>query len=1004
MLRFLSALFFLAVLSPAHAAIGPAPGPDPERNWQSADTTHFRINYAISRRAQAERVADIAERVYSRMSRGLQWEPGSRIEIILLDEFDIPNGYSTPLPFNESAIFLTPPNDGELLDNSVWLEMLLTHELTHTFHLDKVRGAPNVLRHIFGRNPLLFPNLWQPDWAIEGIATYNESTPELGKGRLRGPMFEAWMRIEHEQGFKSLAEINSDGRALPTSKQYLYGVYFYDFLARKYGPDAVYNYINNFSNNIVPRVYTNPVEVTGKHMDELWDEFIADLADQMSRREVPLKAAPRADGNVILPAKFEISSLAPAADGVLAAVDDGRLQPSLVHIDIQGKVSELAKLNPGAYIDTRADGTALIAQPEICRNFNYYYDLYTWSASGGLQRQTTCGRYRRAVWVGDRIAALRMDGGASTLGILERHGNDWSESRTLYRTPDQVEAIDLAASPDGKRIALGIKQAGSWQVLEFDSAGGAPRVLFNYNAPLHGLRYARDGGALEFIAVKDGVYDLWRYTSDTLLAEPADCGRRCNAVAPAPDSSAAPRRDRTSDTLLAEPADCGRRCDAVAPAPDGSAAPRRDRTPGTPGLTRLSHTYTAVLSHSGIAQDGSVVLGVLAANGTELRRMQTAAPIALQAIPVSNQAALLQGNTPPATYQLGEPGNYHAANSMYPRTWLPSVLLDRGLSAYGASTFGSDALGWHNYTADVMWETSQHEAVGSLSYNYLGEHFFNVSRNLWARQSTGSGSNQTTTVFDRTTGAQWASMLPWMGIQRSVFLGVGAAMQTTDHVQVPGLITRTQDERVGATFLRYDTRNTNWYADGVNRGNLTTLLYESYRPFTSFYDGYISRFDTREYLPVGETVLSGRWTEVRAQGSTEQFQLGGATEYDLTQAPMLNQRNLPLRGYIGSEAALRGQNTSMASIEWRVPLSDIDRHAMSPPLGINRLSASTFMDAGSVWDNGNPRSRYYRGVGIELLGEVIVYYRFPLPLRLGIARGLDNPAGTQAYLQLGQAF
>ena len=398
------------------------------------------------------------------------------------------------------------------------------------------------------------------------------------------------------------------------------------------------------------------------------------------------------------------------------------------------------------------------------------------------------------------------------------------------------------------------------------------------------------------------------------------------------------------------------------------------------------------------------MLGVLAANGTELRRMQMAAPIAQQAIPVSNQTELLQGNTPPATYRLGEPGNYHAVNSMYPRTWLPSVLLDRGLSAYGASTFGSDALGWHNYTADVMWETSQHEAIGSFNYDYLGEHFFNVSRNLWARQSTGSGSNQTTTLFDRTTGAQWASMLPWMGIQRSVYLGVGAAMQTTDHVQVPGLITRTQDERVGATFLRYDTRNTNWYADGVNRGNLTTLLYESYRPFTSFYDGYISRFDTREYLPIGETVLSGRWTEVRAQGTTEQFQLGGAMEYDLTQAPMLNQRNLPLRGYIGSEAALRGQNTSMASIEWRAPLSDIDRHAMSPPIGINRLSASAFMDAGSVWDNGNPRSRYYRGVGVELLGEVIVYYRLPLPLRLGIARGLDNPSGTQAYLQLGQSF
>jgi outer membrane protein assembly factor BamA len=204
--------------------------------------------------------------------------------------------------------------------------------------------------------------------------------------------------------------------------------------------------------------------------------------------------------------------------------------------------------------------------------------------------------------------------------------------------------------------------------------------------------------------------------------------------------------------------------------------------------------------------------------------------------------------------------------------------------------------------------------------------------------------------------------------------------------------------------MRYDTRNSNWYADGVNRGNFTTLLYESYRPFSSFYNGDVTRFDTRGYLPLGETVLSARWSEARAHGITEPFQLGGAMQYDLTQAPMLNQRNLSLRGYTGSEAALRGQNTSMASIEWRTPLADIDSHSMTPPVGINRLSASVFLDAGSVWDNGNARSKYYRGAGIEFLSEVLVYYRVPLPLRFGVARGLDNPSSTHAYVQLGQAF
>lgn len=930
MLRILTTLFALSVLTPAQAALGPDPG----REWHTADSAHFRINYATPQRAQAERVADIAERVYSRLSRELQWEPAGKIEIIVVDEFDIANGYSTPLPFNESAIFLTPPNDGELLDNSVWLELLLTHELTHTFHLDKVHSGPGVLRHIFGRFPLLFPNLWEPTWAIEGIATYNESKPELGQGRLRGPMYEAWLRIEHERGFKSLSEMNADGRALPTSKEYLYGVYFYDFLARKYGPDAIYKYIDNYSGNILPRVYSNPVAVTGKNMDQLWDEFIADLNAQVVQREAPLKATPRADGDVILPATFAIDSIAPVSDGVLAVVDDGRLQPRLVHVDAQGKVRTMANVNAGTHIDVRADGTVLLAQPDICRNFNYFYDLYTWSKADGLQRKTSCGRYRRAVWLGERVAALRTVGGVTTLSLLEQSPNGWHESGTLYQTPEQVEAVDLAASPDRKHLALSIKQANAWQVLEFDSTGGAARVLLNYDAPLHDLRYTRGGDGLEFIAAKDNVYDLWRYTSE---------------------------------------------------------------------MTRLSHTYTAVLTQSGVAQDGSVVLGVLAAGGTELRRMQTVAPLA-QAKLESSRTTVLPGNSSPVTSKLGPADDYHALYSMYPRSWLPSLVSDRGLTAFGAFTFGNDALGWHHYTVNAMWETSQHEPMGSINYDYLGQHFFSVSRNLQARDSTGSGSNTTTTLFERTTGAQWASMLPWLKIERRLFLGVGAATQTTDRVPVPGLATRTVDERVAATFLRYDTRNTNWYADGVNRGNLSTLLYESYRPFKSFYDGYLSRFDTRQYLPLGKTVLSARWTEAHAQGNTEQFQLGGAMEYDLTQAPILNQRDLPLRGYSGSDAALRGQNVRNMGIEWRAPLSDIDRSAMSPPVGIDRLSASIFMDAASVWDNGNARSRYYRGVGVELLGEVMILYRLPIPLRLGVARGLDNPGGTRAYLQLGQSF
>jgi outer membrane protein assembly factor BamA len=77
---------------------------------------------------------------------------------------------------------------------------------------------------------------------------------------------------------------------------------------------------------------------------------------------------------------------------------------------------------------------------------------------------------------------------------------------------------------------------------------------------------------------------------------------------------------------------------------------------------------------------------------------------------------------------------------------------------------------------------------------------------------------------------------------------------------------------------------------------------------------------------------------------------------------------------------------------------------MVPPIGINRLSLNLFTDIGGAWDTGNKPTSYYTGVGAELIGEVKLLYTLGLQLRLGVAQGLDDPKGTQAYLTLGRAF
>mgnify|MGYP001764790802 CR=1 FL=1 len=118
------AFLMLCWLSAAAQAQSIEPAPD----WKTADSAHFRVNYREPWRAQAERVAQVAERVYPRITQSMGWEPRGRTEIVLIDQFDLANGYSTPVPFNAIGVFLAPPDEGELLDNSDWLELLLAHE------------------------------------------------------------------------------------------------------------------------------------------------------------------------------------------------------------------------------------------------------------------------------------------------------------------------------------------------------------------------------------------------------------------------------------------------------------------------------------------------------------------------------------------------------------------------------------------------------------------------------------------------------------------------------------------------------------------------------------------------------------------------------------------------------------------------------------------------------------------------------------------------------------
>ncbi|MFS8638090.1 MAG: hypothetical protein FWJ74_08380, partial [Gemmatimonadota bacterium] len=158
----------------------------PDAEWRTLDTEHFRITFPRGLEALARHTAERAEIAYGRLASRLAPPPSGTIDILLTDFIDVSNGSATPFPSNRIVVYARPPVDEPRLAYfGDWIDLVVTHELAHVFHLDGANGLGRALRRVLGRYPWswpVFPAIESPQWAIEGIATHMESAL-TGAGR-----------------------------------------------------------------------------------------------------------------------------------------------------------------------------------------------------------------------------------------------------------------------------------------------------------------------------------------------------------------------------------------------------------------------------------------------------------------------------------------------------------------------------------------------------------------------------------------------------------------------------------------------------------------------------------------------------------------------------------------------------------------------------------------------------------------------------------------------------
>ena len=169
-------ILVLGLLSAAVHAAGQVP---PDEDWRTLATEHFRITFPAPLETLARRAGARAERAWQDLSDEFPERSEDQIDLVLTDHADWSNGTASVAPRPRIIVYARPPVDGSVLTYyDDWLELVITHELAHIFHLDVSGPLGRLLRGVFGRVPgtwPFFPQLGTPGWMSEGLAVHYET-------------------------------------------------------------------------------------------------------------------------------------------------------------------------------------------------------------------------------------------------------------------------------------------------------------------------------------------------------------------------------------------------------------------------------------------------------------------------------------------------------------------------------------------------------------------------------------------------------------------------------------------------------------------------------------------------------------------------------------------------------------------------------------------------------------------------------------------------------------
>ncbi len=950
----------LAALAVAACCLGLAAdlraGSDGSLRWQTLESAHFHIHFYQGEEPLAREFLAIAEEAYEELEKRFGFEPTERTHLVVVDDVDSANGLTMVVPYNHVVLYAYLPDAaGELGFWGDWKRILVYHELTHVFHLERVTGIFRIVNAIVGKTFL--PNGAVPDWVTEGLAVNVESSIDSG-GRIGSPLYSTYLRLAIlEDSWLELDEVTGSPLALPRgSTPYLYGSYFVRWLAERFGVEKLTEYVeeqggkfNPLSHNISAR------RIFGETFVHLYEEWHDALAAQVEAEMAPVRAAGIREGKRLAFAS-EYGPMPSWTDQgtLLWNQADGREVQRLAERLPDGTVRTLGACRGGCDRPTERDGRIFFASFQYLKTYYYYQDLMRLDREGGRTRLTEGRRTKDPSPSpdGSRIAYVSTVLGKARVEVAEADGQ---KPRTVYEGRGGLSWPSW--SPDGNWLVFSEQQGGHTDLLLLELTTGELRNLTpGASVELHPT-FAPDGRHVVFSSSRSGIYNL--YAMD--LSE--GCTRQLtNVVGAAWMPTVHPDGDRVAyasyhsdgywlhEVPLLDPA-----CE-----PLDFAAPPPHPSPGAPPPAKpaelvdeepsrynaVKHCYPRQWRPSFFAADANLTVWGLETWGND---------------PVGHLSYTLSGQYNTDT------GDGSATASLSIDAWYPAISLFGG---YYRSTLWAKANDAYQDYRESDWYGSlaltfpfrQTGYSFSLSAGYAFEHFTGGIIGPWEFDP---GSTEPYFPEEGNLGSVYTSL----SFDNTESYGYSV---TTEQGWQAATEMRLSSPIIGSNWTEYQVK---WRLTRYNR------LY--------FLDHHVVKLGYR-----------GGWAGGR-ETFLRKFGIGGYPDQDIF-ADLLDGVGMGgnyLRGY--PPGVMRGRQYHYGSLDYFFPLWRIRRGWQTFPIFIKDLYVDLFGNGAAAFDEFDI-GKFLWGAGAELRLKILVSYNLPFTLTVGTAYGFQEPGEFQTYFLLGQ--